>query len=67
MSTSMPSSLKMLYCYSKLALEDGGSISMYLDDALFDEECELYVHLEDIIPFCELEPISCNCIVVYIW
>ncbi|KAL8548275.1 hypothetical protein ACS0TY_007556 [Phlomoides rotata] len=66
-STSMPKSLKMLYCYSKLALEDGGSISMHLDDDLFDEESELYVHLEDIIPFCELEPISCNCIVVYIW
>ncbi|KAH6835404.1 hypothetical protein C2S53_003255 [Perilla frutescens var. hirtella] len=48
-------SLKALYCYCEGALKDGDGISM------------ASLVINDIIPFCELEPISGNCIVVYIW
>ncbi|XP_073137258.1 uncharacterized protein [Henckelia pumila] len=66
--SNVPRSLHILYCYAKRGLEiPGKHISMFLDHDLFDDEYELLVDLEDITPFYLLEPISANCIVVYMW
>lgn len=64
---NLPKSLKMLYCYGKHALKDGEGISISVEDDVFGNKCQILVHLEDIVPFCELEPISGNCIIVYTW
>ncbi|XP_073118799.1 uncharacterized protein [Henckelia pumila] len=66
--SNVPRSLHILYCYDKRGLKiPGKHISMFLDHDLFDDEYELLVDLEDITPFYLLEPISANCIVVYMW
>ena len=57
----------MLYCYSKHALDGGKCISMCLDNEVFDEDCELFLDLEDINSLYHLESISGNLIVAYIW
>ncbi|XP_073133541.1 uncharacterized protein [Henckelia pumila] len=67
LASHVPKSLNMLHFFCKHALDEENNISINLDHDLFDEEYELLVHLEDIIPFYELEPVSANCIVVYIW
>ncbi|KAH6785854.1 hypothetical protein C2S51_038309 [Perilla frutescens var. frutescens] len=64
---NLPKSLKMLYFYGKHALKDGEGISISVEDDVFGAKCQILVHLEDIVPFCDLEPISGNCIIVYIW
>ena len=65
--TSMPRALYMLYCYCKVALEDGRGLQVDIADDVFGSECTIYIFLDDIIPFCELQPITANCLVVYIW
>ncbi|XP_073020481.1 uncharacterized protein [Primulina eburnea] len=67
LSSSVPRSLHLLYCYCKRALTDEQNLSLSFDHDLFDESYELFLHLEDIIPFYSLDPISANCIVVYMW
>ncbi|XP_073306614.1 uncharacterized protein [Primulina huaijiensis] len=67
LSSSVPRSLHLLYCYCKRALTDEQNLSLLFDHDLFDEDYELLLHLEDIIPFYSLDPISANCIVVYMW
>ncbi|KAH6781926.1 hypothetical protein C2S51_007219 [Perilla frutescens var. frutescens] len=64
---SLNSSLKGLYCYAESAMKNGEGIFIPLDDDVFGNNCEIYIHLEDIIPFCDLDPISGNCMVAYIW
>ncbi|KAH6806849.1 hypothetical protein C2S51_027957 [Perilla frutescens var. frutescens] len=66
-SASLPGPLKVLRFYAENKLNDGSGILIVLDNDVFGNECKIYVHREDIIPFCDLEPISGNCIVVYIW
>ncbi|XP_075507617.1 uncharacterized protein LOC142544458 [Primulina tabacum] len=65
LSSSVPRSLHLLYCYCKRALTDEQNLSLLFYHDLFDESYELLLHLEDIIPFYSLDPISANCIVVY--
>ncbi|XP_075497743.1 uncharacterized protein LOC142534979 [Primulina tabacum] len=67
LSSSVPRSLHLLYCYCKRALTDEQNLSLLFYHDLFDESYELLLHLEDIIPFYSLDPISANCIVVYMW
>ncbi|XP_075493567.1 uncharacterized protein LOC142531353 isoform X3 [Primulina tabacum] len=67
LSSSVPRSLHLSYCYCKHALTDEQNLSLLFDHDLFDEDYELLLHLEDIIPFCSLDPIFANCIVVYMW
>ncbi|XP_042382272.1 uncharacterized protein LOC121974982 [Zingiber officinale] len=67
LSTSAPRALHMLYCYSKRALDDGRYISVSFDYDVFDDDYELVLHLEDIIPLYHLEPLSGNCVIAYIW
>ncbi|KAH6787328.1 hypothetical protein C2S52_006880 [Perilla frutescens var. hirtella] len=51
-----------------VAREKGGrGILFSLDIDLLGSECDIWIHFEDIVPFCDLEPISGACIVVYIW
>lgn len=38
-----------------------------MDVDVFGSTCDIFIHLEDITPFGELDPISGNCIVGYIW
>lgn len=57
----------MMYCYSKRALDGGRYISVIFDHDVFGDDYELLLHLEDIIHSYNLEPISCNCVVDYIW
>ncbi|KAH6828586.1 hypothetical protein C2S53_017370 [Perilla frutescens var. hirtella] len=64
---SLNSSLKGLYCYAEGAMKNGEGIFIPLEDDVFGSNCEIYIHLEDIIPFCDLDPISSNCMVVYVW
>ncbi|KAH6776430.1 hypothetical protein C2S52_013991 [Perilla frutescens var. hirtella] len=66
-ATSLPAPLKMLCSYADHVLRDGTSILVKLDDVVFSSERECYIHSDDIFPFCALEPISGNCILVYIW
>lgn len=57
----------MLCSYSENELNDGTGILIALEDEVFGDKYETYVHLDDITPFRDLNPISGNCIVVYIW
>ncbi|KAL8464531.1 hypothetical protein ACS0TY_034162 [Phlomoides rotata] len=66
-SSSVPTQLYMLYCYSKLQSITFGVISIPLDNDVFAHERLLYLNFEDVDPFCRLNPISYTCIVVYIW
>ena len=65
--SSMPRALYMLYCYCKVALQDGSGLLVQLSNEVFGSEYMIYVFLDDIMPVCQLQPISANCIVVYIW
>ncbi|XP_075515732.1 uncharacterized protein LOC142550543 [Primulina tabacum] len=67
LSSSVPRYLHLLYSYCKRALDDEQNLSLVFYHDFFDEDYELLVHLEDIIPFYNLDPISSNCIVVYMW
>ncbi|XP_074569656.1 uncharacterized protein LOC141826314 [Curcuma longa] len=67
LSASVPRSLRMLYCYSMRALQEGKYISMVLEHDVFGDDYELILHLEDIVPLYQLEAISGNCIIAYIW
>lgn len=64
---TLPSSLKALYCCVERSYKDGQGILLPLDVDVFGSTCDIFIHLEDITPFCELDPISGNCIVGYIW
>ncbi|XP_042450193.1 uncharacterized protein LOC122034905 isoform X1 [Zingiber officinale] len=66
-SSSVPRSLHLLYCYCNRALNDETNISMICEEGFFDDQYEILVHLEDIIPFYHLDPITANCIVIYMW
>ncbi|KAL1531194.1 hypothetical protein AAHA92_33902 [Salvia divinorum] len=59
--------LRIVYRYCNASHQDGHNIIMLLDEALFGHDRTLYVHLEDVEPFCLLQPISYMCICVYIW
>ncbi|KAH6764533.1 hypothetical protein C2S51_015782 [Perilla frutescens var. frutescens] len=48
-------------------MKNGEGVFIPLEDDVFGSNCEIYIHLEDIIPFCDLDPISGNCMVVYVW
>ncbi|XP_042396480.1 uncharacterized protein LOC121986587 [Zingiber officinale] len=66
LSSSVPRSLRMVYCYCKCSLENGRKLSIFLDHEVFQDDYELNLHLEDISSLYHLEPISGNCVVVYI-
>ncbi|KAH6833591.1 hypothetical protein C2S53_005395 [Perilla frutescens var. hirtella] len=57
---------KMVHSYAQHVLANGKGVFIDLDDGVFGHQCDFYVHFEDINPFCLLEPISGNCILVYI-
>ncbi|KAH6823951.1 hypothetical protein C2S53_016206 [Perilla frutescens var. hirtella] len=63
---SLKSSLKVLYLYGERNLKNGEGILISFDDDVFGCEFEIHLHIEDIVSFCELEPISGNCIAAYI-
>ncbi|XP_075481234.1 uncharacterized protein LOC142521947 [Primulina tabacum] len=46
LSSSVPRSLRLLYCYCKRALTDEQNLSLLFDHDLFDESYELLLHLE---------------------
>lgn len=52
---SLNSSLKPLCCYVEGAKKNGDRIYIALDGDVFGDQCEIYIHLEDILPFCELD------------
>ncbi|KAH6785584.1 hypothetical protein C2S51_038039 [Perilla frutescens var. frutescens] len=56
-----------LYCYAEGTMKNGEGVFIPLEDDVFGSNCEIYIHLEDIISFCDLDPISGNCMVVYLW
>ncbi|XP_074591931.1 uncharacterized protein LOC141847752 isoform X2 [Curcuma longa] len=66
LSASVPRSLRMLYCYSMRALQDDKFILVVLEHDVFDDDYELILHLEDIVPMYQLEELSANCVVAYI-
>ncbi|KAH6770844.1 hypothetical protein C2S52_015647 [Perilla frutescens var. hirtella] len=57
----------VLYCYSETIFENGRGIRFELSDDVFGSSLEIFIHFEDILPFCDLDPISENCVVAYIW
>ena len=57
----------MLYFYCKTCLQDGSGIAVQLANDVFGSEYMMFVYLDDVMPFCQLQPITANCIVVYIW
>ncbi|XP_057775356.1 uncharacterized protein LOC130994326 [Salvia miltiorrhiza] len=63
--TPLPKSLRMLYIYGKRS--GNNHITIELDDNVFGVKHNLYVDMEDIVPFCELKPISYMCIATYVW
>ncbi|XP_073036717.1 uncharacterized protein [Primulina eburnea] len=67
LSSNVPRSVRMVHCYCKRALENGRKLSFLLDHEVFADDYELNLHFEDISPLYHLEPISGNCVVVYIW
>ncbi|XP_073041868.1 uncharacterized protein [Primulina eburnea] len=66
LSSNVPRAVRMVYCYCKTALENGRKLSFLLDYEVFADDYEVNLHFEDISPLYHLEPISGNCIVVYI-
>ncbi|XP_075521729.1 uncharacterized protein LOC142554987 isoform X2 [Primulina tabacum] len=67
LSSNVPRAVHMVYCYCKTALENGRKLAFLLDHEVFADDYEVNLHFEDISPLYHLEPISGNCIVVYIW
>ncbi|XP_073274139.1 uncharacterized protein [Primulina huaijiensis] len=67
LSTNVPRAVRMVYCYCKRALENGRKLAFLLDHEVFANDYEVNLHFEDISPLYHLEPISGNCVVVYIW
>ncbi|KAH6786603.1 hypothetical protein C2S52_006155 [Perilla frutescens var. hirtella] len=63
---SLPSTLKALYCYSGKSIKDRRGIPFSLDADVLGSECEISIHFEDVVPFCNLEQISGASIIVYI-
>ncbi|KAH6754815.1 hypothetical protein C2S53_020112 [Perilla frutescens var. hirtella] len=63
---NMPKTLKLLYSYSRHALNNGSSIAIRLDDDVFGCELNLFIFIEDVYNLCEFEPISAGCICVYL-
>ncbi|KAH6783363.1 hypothetical protein C2S52_008322 [Perilla frutescens var. hirtella] len=66
-ATDIPKVLKMLHSYSRLALIDGLSISIPLDDVVFGNEVTIYIFFEDVVNICELNAILAACLCAYIW
>ncbi|KAH6778004.1 hypothetical protein C2S52_006481 [Perilla frutescens var. hirtella] len=64
---NMPKTLKLLYSYSRHALNNGSSIAIRLDNDVFGCELNLFIFIEDVYNLCEFEPISAGCICVYFW
>lgn len=65
--TLLPRLLKALYRVMENSdMEKGVHISM--DNDVLDAQLEIWILLQpDVIPFCNLEPITGNCILTYIW
>lgn len=64
----LPGPLKILCGYAENeVINDGRGMLIALDDEVFGYKCTLVIFLGDIISFCDLEPTSEGCIVVYIW
>ncbi|XP_042400645.1 myb-related protein 2-like isoform X1 [Zingiber officinale] len=65
---NMGSTKSVVGCYSMRVLDNPEkNISIVFYHDFFDNEYELLVSIEDITPFYELEPISANCLVTYMW
>ncbi|XP_042442335.1 myb-related protein 2-like isoform X2 [Zingiber officinale] len=65
---NMGSTKSVVGCYSMCVLDSPEkSISIVFYHDFFDNEYELLVSIEDITLFYELEPISANCLVAYMW
>ncbi|XP_057804697.1 uncharacterized protein LOC131020066 isoform X3 [Salvia miltiorrhiza] len=65
---SLHPSLKVLCIHAENSLSnEQGTIFISFDEDIFGKPFEGFILCEDIIPFCELEQISGNCIVVYMW
>ncbi|XP_057792617.1 uncharacterized protein LOC131009330 [Salvia miltiorrhiza] len=64
---SLLPSLKGLYLHAEKSMSTGQeTILIPFDNDTFGKPFEVFVVCEDIIPFCDLEPITGNCIVLYI-
>ncbi|XP_057786321.1 uncharacterized protein LOC131003786 [Salvia miltiorrhiza] len=62
--TALPKPLRMLYIYGKRS--GNNHITIELDENVFGVKHNLYVDMEDIVPFCQLKPISYMCIATYV-
>lgn len=62
----LPRNLKALYRVMETDKDKG--VHIPLDNDVFDVDLEIWILLQpDVIPFCNLAPITGNCILTYIW
>ncbi|XP_057790384.1 uncharacterized protein LOC131007248 [Salvia miltiorrhiza] len=65
--SSLPSSLVALYCMMEKSFA-GEGIRLPIDFEMFGQDLKIWILLkDDVIPFCNLEPITGNSIIAYIW
>ncbi|XP_073120039.1 uncharacterized protein [Henckelia pumila] len=67
LASSVPRSLRVLYCYCKNVLRDGKNLPLRLDHGIFGDDYELNLHIDDISHLYNFEPLSGNCVVAYMW
>ncbi|KAL6493365.1 hypothetical protein OROGR_032499 [Orobanche gracilis] len=65
--SSLPITMKALYCILQPRFNSGQGLHVQLDTAVFGYDINVWILREDFISFCDLEPITGNCIVGYIW
>ncbi|KAL6493391.1 hypothetical protein OROGR_032481 [Orobanche gracilis] len=65
--SSLPIKMKALYCILQPRFNYGQGLRVQLDTAVFGYDIDVWILREDFIPFYDLEPITGNCIVGYIW
>lgn len=65
---SLSPSMKILYVHLESLSKSEMGMKIVFDEAVFGMEFNAFVYFkEDMIPFCDLRPITGNCMVVYVW
>lgn len=65
--SSLCPALKVLYLHTETLSKTETAITIQFDEEVFGTKFSAFLCLKDVIPFCDLQPISVNCIAVYMW
>lgn len=64
---SLCHALKVLYLHTESLSKTQQAITIEFEVDVFGSEFSAFLYVKDVIPFCDLQPISVNCIAAYLW